>query len=128
MLQGLWANFGAKPWTLFTAGWTNNKLRVKPSSSVSRVEVLGPGALSNAFGTVSRTVGGGGVSGPPHPAAPCPAHPLPCGFSRQCMLSDADGQRGVMVGPVHSDTLQDLTVVHAVLQKRSNQRALPSGR
>ena len=45
------------------SGWTNNKLRVKPSSSVSRVEVLSP--LSNAFGTVSRTVGGGGVSSPP---------------------------------------------------------------
>jgi hypothetical protein len=33
-----------------------------------------------------------------------------------------------MIGPVHSDTLQDLMVMHAVLQKRSNQRALPSGR
>ena len=54
------------------AGWTDNKLRVKPSSSVSRVEVLGPGALSNAFGTVSRTVGGS-VSTPPHPCFPPPS-------------------------------------------------------
>jgi rhodanese-related sulfurtransferase len=38
-------------------GWTENRLRVKPSSSVSRVEVLSPGALAN-FGTGRNTVSG----------------------------------------------------------------------
>jgi hypothetical protein len=67
------------------AGWTNNKLRVKPSSSVSRVEVLGPSALSNAFGTVSRTVGGGGVS-IRSPCASLPNTTLLCGCSRQYIV------------------------------------------
>lgn len=41
-------------------GWTAAKLRVKPSSSVSRVEVLP--AVGNPFGTLSRTVSGRGNS------------------------------------------------------------------
>lgn len=36
------------------AGWTNAKLRVKPSGRVGRVEVLPP-----VFGTISRNIGGG---------------------------------------------------------------------
>lgn len=41
---------------------------MKPSSSVSRVEVLSPGSFGNAFGTVSRTVSGVRLPTPQQPA------------------------------------------------------------